>query len=110
MSTSNNINEEDRRSFVTKSVTAAAATAALATSATFGAPLVANAEKSKAWRQIKIPFEDTVYDIDFDSPTHGYIVGARGSFAETSDGGLTWEPRSFSNLDAEEEITYVSWG
>ena len=106
MSTSNNINEEDRRSFVTKSVTAAAATAALATSATFGAPLVANAEKSKAWRQIKIPFEDTVYDIDFDSPTHGYIVGARGSFAETSDGGLTWEPRSFSNLDAEEEITY----
>src|SRR6056300_635743 len=56
--------------------------------------------------QIKVPFEDTVYDIDFDSPTHGYIVGARGSFAETNDGGLTWEPRSFSNLDAEEEITY----
>jgi len=47
-----------------------------------------------------------VYDIDFDSPTHGYIVGARGSFAETNDGGQTWEPRSFSNLDAEEEITY----
>merc|ERR1712127_798745 len=58
------------------------------------------------WRQVKVPFEDTVYDIDFDSPTHGYIVGARGSFAETSDGGQTWEPRSFSNLDAEEEITY----
>merc|ERR1712032_1128654 len=36
----------------------------------------------------------------------GYIVGARGSFAETTDGGKTWEPRSFSNLDAEEEITY----
>jgi len=47
-----------------------------------------------------------VYDIDFDSPNHGYIVGARGSFAETNDGGQTWEPRSFSNLDAEEEITY----
>merc|ERR1712127_67158 len=58
------------------------------------------------WRQVKVPFEDTVYDIDFDSPTHGYIVGARGSFAETNDGGQTWEPRSFSNLDAEEEITY----
>lgn len=65
-----------------------------------------NAAASKAWRQIKVPFEDTVYDIDFDSATHGYIVGARGSFAETNDGGLTWEPRSFSNLDAEEEITY----
>ena len=98
-------NEEDRRSFVTKSATGVAATA-LATSTTFGAPLIVNAAASKQWRQIKVPFEDTVYDIDFDSPTHGYIVGARGSFAETNDGGLTWEPRSFSNLDAEEEITY----
>jgi len=40
------------------------------------------------------------------SPTHGYLVGARGTFAETNDGGNTWEPRSFSNLDAEEEVTY----
>jgi photosystem II stability/assembly factor-like uncharacterized protein len=40
------------------------------------------------------------------SPEHGYLVGSRGTFAETSDGGETWEPRSFSNLDAEEEITY----
>ena len=40
------------------------------------------------------------------SPTHGYLVGARGSFAETNDGGKTWEARSFSNLDAEEEVTY----
>jgi photosystem II stability/assembly factor-like uncharacterized protein len=104
-STSSSNSEEDRRSFVTKSATGVAATA-LATSTTFGAPLVVNAAASKQWRQIKVPFEDTVYDIDFDSPTHGYIVGARGSFAETNDGGETWEPRSFSNLDAEEEITY----
>jgi photosystem II stability/assembly factor-like uncharacterized protein len=40
------------------------------------------------------------------SPTHGYLVGSRGSFAETNDGGETWEARSFSNLDAEEEVTY----
>lgn len=33
-------------------------------------------------------------------------MGARGSFAETNDGGRTWEARSFSNLDAEEEVTY----
>ena len=39
-------------------------------------------------------------------PEHGYLVGARGSFAETNDGGKTWEARSFSNLDAEEEVTY----
>ena len=40
------------------------------------------------------------------SPTHGYLVGARGSFAETNDGGKTWEARSFANLDPEEEVTY----
>lgn len=40
------------------------------------------------------------------SEKHGYLVGARGAFAETNDGGATWEARSFSNLDAEEEVTY----
>ena len=94
--------EEDRRSFVSKS----AASAGVAALSTLGTATPASAAATKQWKQVKVPFEDTVYDIDFDSPTHGYIVGARGSFAETSDGGQTWEPRSFSNLDAEEEITY----
>jgi photosystem II stability/assembly factor-like uncharacterized protein len=58
------------------------------------------------WAPVPLPFEDTLYDISFDSPTHGYLVGARGAFAETSDGGKSWEARSFSNLDAEEEVTY----
>lgn len=98
--------EEDRRSFVSKTATTAASVAALTTFGAASAPLPAEAAASKMWTQVKVPFDDTVYDIDFDSDTHGYIVGARGSFAETSDGGLTWEPRSFSNLDAEEEITY----
>jgi len=31
------------------------------------------------------------------------MVGARGTFAESNDGGLTWQARSFTNLDAEEE-------
>ena len=103
----NNNSEEDRRSFVTKSAstTAGVALSTVLTAGT-GAPLPASAAASKQWTQIKVPFDDTVYDIDFDSPTHGYIVGARGSFAETNDGGQTWEPRSFSNLDAEEEVTY----
>jgi photosystem II stability/assembly factor-like uncharacterized protein len=48
-----------------------------------------------------------INDLDLSaSPEHGYLVGSRGSFAETSDGGNTWEARSFSNLDAEEEVTY----
>jgi len=104
MSTSNN--EEDRRSFVSKSAATTAGVALSTIAGTTAAPLPASAKASNQWAQVKVPFEDTVYDIDFDSPTHGYIVGARGSFAETNDGGETWEPRSFSNLDAEEEITY----
>lgn len=40
------------------------------------------------------------------SADHGYLVGARGAFAETNDGGKTWEARSFSNLDPDEEVTY----
>mmetsp|Transcript_11390 Transcript_11390/g.24999 ORF Transcript_11390/g.24999 Transcript_11390/m.24999 type:complete len:409 (+) Transcript_11390:88-1314(+) len=106
LSMTSNANSEDRRSFVTKSAatTAGVALSTLATSTAL--PLAASAAAKKEWVQIKVPFEDTVYDISFDSETHGYIVGARGSFAETNDGGLTWEPRSFSNLDAEEEITY----
>jgi len=95
---------EDRRAFVGQ--TSAAAALGTIAAVTGGAPAPAEAASSKMWKQIKIPFEDTLYDIDFDSPTHGYLVGSRGSFAETSDGGATWEARSFSNLDAEEEVTY----
>lgn len=96
---------EDRRAFVTQTSTAAAALG------TFGAingvtPTPAEAASSQFWKPIPLPFEETLYDIDFDSPTHGYLVGSRGSFAETNDGGNTWEARSFSNLDAEEEVTY----
>jgi photosystem II stability/assembly factor-like uncharacterized protein len=98
--------QDTRRSFVTK----AASTAALASAAvvTAGLPSVqpADAASSQMWTPVDLPFDDTLYDIDFDSATHGYLVGARGAFAETNDGGKTWEARSFSNLDPEEEVTY----
>lgn len=103
MSASDNC--DDRRSFVSKSV-ATGATAALAGVTSMVPVGEAEAATTKMWSKVDVPFEDTVYDIDFDSPDHGYLVGARGAFAETNDGGKTWEPRSFSNLDAEEEITY----
>ena len=99
---------QDRRSFVAKTASTAAA-AAVGTamgSSSWTAPPAAQAAASSMWTKVDLPFEDTVYDIDFDSNTHGYVVGARGAFAETNDGGLTWEPRSFSNLDPEEEVTY----
>jgi len=101
----NDASMEDRRSFVTKTGTAAAAAALATTVGTFGTPQPANAV-SQMWKPIQLPFSDTLYDIDFDTPEHGYLVGSRGSFAETNDGGNTWEARSFSNLDAEEEVTY----
>lgn len=34
------------------------------------------------------------------------MVGAKGSFFETTDGGKKWFARSFTNLDADEEINY----
>lgn len=101
-----NGSSEDRRSFVTKSASVAAAGVVAASGAMTGLPEMADAASSTMWAPVPLPFEDTLFDVDFDSPLHGYLVGARGSFAETNDGGKTWEARSFSNLDAEEEVTY----
>jgi photosystem II stability/assembly factor-like uncharacterized protein len=97
---------DDRRTFVTKSASAVAATVAAASTGATSFSQPAEAASSQMWQPIDLPFEDTLYDIDFDSATHGYLVGARGAFAETSDGGKTWEARSFNNLDAEEEVSY----
>jgi len=93
----------DRRAFVAQTAAMAVGASQLL-DASMPAPVEAAA--SKMWQKVNIPFDDTLYDIDFDSPTHGYLVGARGAFAETNDAGKTWEARSFSNLDAEEEVTY----
>jgi len=93
--------------FVAKTGSTVAASALASATGMLGVPAQpSEAASSKKWRPVKVPFGETLYDIDFDTPTHGYLVGARGSFAETNDGGDTWEARSFSNLDAEEEVTY----
>jgi len=102
-----NLSTDDRRSFVTKSGSTVAAAAFASATGTLGVPTQpAEAASSQMWKPVALPFSETLYDIDFDTPTHGYLVGSRGSFAETNDGGETWEARSFSNLDAEEEVTY----
>merc|ERR1711957_1009606 len=77
---------DDRRSFVGKSVTSAAAIGLGAALPLTSNPEEASAKSLNMWKRVEVPFDDTVYDIDFDSPTHGYIVGARGAFAETNDG------------------------
>jgi len=108
---SSSVSGSSRRSFVSKTATAsAAAVASLVVGENAvdgGHPPEAEAKAASGmWQKIDLPFEDTLYDIDFDSATHGYLVGARGAFAETNDGGKTWEARSFANLDPEEEVTY----
>jgi photosystem II stability/assembly factor-like uncharacterized protein len=60
----------------------------------------------KRWQQVPLPVSTTLFDIAFDTPAHGYLVGARGTFLETLDGGLSWKPRTFANLDEEEEVGY----
>jgi photosystem II stability/assembly factor-like uncharacterized protein len=42
-----------------------------------------------------VPLGATFYDIAFDTkdPEHGWIVGSKGTFLETTDGGSNWTPR-----------------
>lgn len=96
----------DRRSFVTESATVGAGVLATSLVGSTASPSPASAASLNMWKKVDLPFDDTIYDVNFESADHGYLVGARGAFAETFDGGKTWEARSFSNLDAEEEVTY----
>merc|ERR1711981_1000977 len=66
----------------------------------------AEAAGPKEWTKVDVPFEETLFDMDFDTETHGYMVGSRGAFAETNDGGKTWQARSFTGLSAEDEVNY----
>ncbi|KAA8496427.1 Photosystem II stability/assembly factor [Porphyridium purpureum] len=62
---------------------------------------------SKNWEKVDLPSDATVFDLDFvKGSNRGWLVGSRGSIAESSDGGKTWQARSFQNLDPEEEINY----
>jgi len=68
----------------------------------------AGAEVDETWVQYDLNTGETLYDIDFDpeDPLHGFVVGARGLFYETKDGGKRWISRSFQNLSKGEEISY----
>lgn len=66
------------------------------------------AKNSSNWQKIELPIDTVLFDLDFvkDDPQHGWLVGAKGTFLETIDGGKTWSPRAFANLDPDEELTY----
>ncbi|KAJ8902308.1 hypothetical protein NDN08_006715 [Rhodosorus marinus] len=60
------------------------------------------------WSRVELPFEGTLFDLSFipQEPSHGWLIGTKGSVFETTDYGQTWMARSFQNLDPEEEINY----
>lgn len=64
-------------------------------------PSAASAKDKVIWSKINLPVRDTLFDITFDpkKPDHGWLVGAKGTFFETFDGGNTWNTRAFTNLD-----------
>jgi photosystem II stability/assembly factor-like uncharacterized protein len=68
----------------------------------------AEEKNSTKWKQINLPVDTVLFDLDFvkDSPKHGWLVGSKGTFLETTDGGENWIPRTFANLDPDEELTY----
>jgi photosystem II stability/assembly factor-like uncharacterized protein len=67
-----------------------------------------SAKDKLLWNQVPLPVKETLFDISFDpsKPDHGWLVGAKGTFLETFDGGLNWITRSFTSLDEDEEINY----
>jgi photosystem II stability/assembly factor-like uncharacterized protein len=92
-------------SIFAKAATVVAGGSAMAS--TFPSPADA-ASRNLKWKKVDLPVRETLFDISFDpsNPEHGWVVGAKGTFLETFDGGDTWQPRSFSNLDEDEDINY----
>uniref|UniRef100_A0A7S3FG57 Photosynthesis system II assembly factor Ycf48/Hcf136-like domain-containing protein n=1 Tax=Haptolina ericina TaxID=156174 RepID=A0A7S3FG57_9EUKA len=87
----------------------AAGLAASLSTLTPGAALAA--KDLGVWKQVDLPIvteAPILFDIEFDpaNPKNGWIVGNRGTFLQTTNGGVTWTPKSFANLDPDEEINY----
>ena len=86
------------------------AAAVSVTSAAFlsALPTAARAAGKKTWEKVQLDIKDTLFDITFDpsKPEHGWVVGSKGTFLETFDGGDTWLTRTFNSLDEDEDITY----
>ena len=101
MTESSRINETKKRRDILKFA------AAFSSIPVFGSHPV-SAEKVATWERITLPVDTVLIDLDFvkDEPQHGWLVGSKGTFLETLDGGQTWVPRTFANLDPDEELTY----
>ena len=84
------------------------ATGAVALATITAIPRISEAKETGKWKKVELPFKETFFDITFDhkKPDHGWIVGAKGTFLETFDGGNTWSSRAFTALDEDEDINY----
>ena len=73
-------------------------------------PSISFAKDKKVWQKVDLPIRETLFDISFDpaKPEHGWLVGVKGTFLETFDGGDSWSPRSFTNLDEEVNFNSIS--
>jgi photosystem II stability/assembly factor-like uncharacterized protein len=62
------------------------------------------------WQPITLPTEETLSDVAFtNDPNHGWLVGRRATLLETTDGGLTWQPRSLELGDGQYSFNSVSF-
>ena len=52
--------------------------------------LTANVLIAQTWYDISVPTEHKLNEIDFPTPTTGYIVGDSATILKTTDGGETW--------------------
>jgi photosystem II stability/assembly factor-like uncharacterized protein len=55
------------------------------------------------WQIVSIPTEETLLDMNFIDPQHGWMVGSNNSILETGDGGQTWTSR---NLALDDDTNY----
>jgi photosystem II stability/assembly factor-like uncharacterized protein len=115
------LQQPDRRTVLQ---TAAAASAGAAVAST---PLAASAKAQRQWEPIDLSYlfdnltsnapiaglpgasaKPILFDIEFDTkdPNHGFIIGNKGTFLETFDGGKKWKFRKFRQLDEDDEINY----
>ena len=51
------------------------------------------------WNQVPVPTNKDLHSIVFPSPLVGYIGGADSILLKTTDGGITWNPVSFSGIN-----------
>tara|TARA_B110001452_G_scaffold255689_1_gene248347 strand:+ start:502 stop:1230 length:729 start_codon:yes stop_codon:yes gene_type:complete len=99
-----------RRELMQQGATAGAA-AAVAASVLPQAASAFGEAKPITWQPVELPIATDapiLFDIDFDpaNPQNGWIVGNKGTFLLTKDGGKSWQAKSFANLDPDEEINY----